>query len=178
LSKFRNEEVELMHKRKMLLITSVFLMLLTAVIVGSTHIVLASRAVEVPTPTLTSSVSGSTNPKLTDEQIGSAVDIAFHDVRIKDLTDGRPYDLGAVGAISDGQHVMGALLHIVFDKPYTIAYEWPMASATSTFEENTYYASVSVRTLGILIDLDAAEVVGIRPMSNAVGKIERGEQTW
>jgi len=119
-----------------------------------------------------------TIPVLTSNEEAKAVEIALNDARVKNLLEGKEYVIGKIGVMHTSElEKTGAALHICFDRPYQIEYDWPLGycqseqngSSPSSNEVTLHYA-LPVQTLGILVDLENGRVLAIRPMDNDVGR--------
>lgn len=116
-------------------------------------------------------------PVLTESEEARAVEIALSDPRVQELIEGKEYEIGAIGVWhTDELEKIGAGLHIWFDKPYWIEYNWPLIEyneekySSPYYREGTFHYALPVQTLGISLNLEEGRVVAIRPMDMIVGR--------
>ncbi len=105
-------------------------------------------------------------PTLTEEEEAWAIETALSDPRVQELVSGKEYVIGAIGVVHTTElEKTGAGLHICFEEPYWIEYDWPS-------QERTFHLGLDVLTLAILVDFEAGGVVEIMPLDISVGESE------
>jgi len=155
-------------------------LLLFLTIVGGISLIgaCASQSIE----DLTYYEPGSEVPRLNEEGKSRVKEIALNDSRVRELIAGkkyavaqeyREYEYGPADRIgiwhtSEDLRVIGAVLDICFDKPYTIQYDWFMPQYNEDYEycgESTMPPEESqVLKLTVYVDFTERKVVGIQPL--------------